>query len=130
MINIIDLVCTLYRYVLTGGAICMELLTPQGWSSAYGIEALIMQISATLAKGKARIDFNTTAKVYLANSNFYYILLELCQTKCFFYCMWILLIIRYDYSGHGVNRGRQKTIASATRKCFSLKMLSIKQIFH
>jgi len=52
------------RYVLTGGAICMELLTPQGWSSAYGIESLIMQISATLAKGKARIDFNTTAKVF------------------------------------------------------------------
>lgn len=50
-------------YVLTGGAICMELLTPQGWSSAYSIEALIMQISATLVKGKARIDFNNTQKV-------------------------------------------------------------------
>lgn len=42
-------------YVLTGGAICMELLTKQGWSSAYTIEALIMQIAATLVKGKARI---------------------------------------------------------------------------
>jgi len=44
-------------YVLVGGAICMELLTKQGWSSAYTIEAVIMQIAATLVKGKARIQF-------------------------------------------------------------------------
>ena len=36
----------------------MELLTPQGWSSAYTIEAVIMQLSATLVKGKARIKFD------------------------------------------------------------------------
>lgn len=47
-------------YVLLGGAICMELLTKQGWSSAYTVEALIMQISATLVKGKARIQFGAT----------------------------------------------------------------------
>lgn len=35
----------------------MELLTKQGWSSAYTVEAVIMQISATLVKGKARIQF-------------------------------------------------------------------------
>ena len=52
-----------FSYVLSGGAICMELLTPEGWSSAYSIEALIMQISATLVKGKARIDFIGTSKV-------------------------------------------------------------------
>jgi len=44
-------------YVLGGGAICMELLTKQGWSSAYTVEAIILQISATLVKGKARIQF-------------------------------------------------------------------------
>lgn len=44
-------------YVLNGGAICMELLTKQGWSSAYCIESVISQIAATLVKGKARIDF-------------------------------------------------------------------------
>ncbi|VFV35942.1 ubiquitin-conjugating enzyme e2 [Lynx pardinus] len=44
-------------YVLGGGAICMELLTKQGWSSAYSIESVIMQISATLVKGKARVQF-------------------------------------------------------------------------
>ena len=38
----------------------MELLTKQGWSSAYTVEALIMQISATLVKGKARIQFPGT----------------------------------------------------------------------
>ena len=42
-------------YVLGGGAICMELLTKQGWSSAYSLESLIMQLSATLVKGKARL---------------------------------------------------------------------------
>jgi ubiquitin-conjugating enzyme E2 Q len=47
-------------YVLGGGAICMELLTKQGWSSAYTVEAVIMQIAATLVKGKARIQFGAT----------------------------------------------------------------------
>lgn len=32
-------------------------LCPQGWSSAYSIESVIMQISATLVKGKARVQF-------------------------------------------------------------------------
>lgn len=40
----------------------MELLTKQGWSSAYTVEAVIMQIAATLVKGKARIQFGA-AKV-------------------------------------------------------------------
>lgn len=47
-------------YVLIGGAICMELLTQQGWSSAYTVEAVIIQIAATLVKGKARIQFGST----------------------------------------------------------------------
>ena len=33
------------------------LSVPQGWSSAYSIESVIMQISATLVKGKARVQF-------------------------------------------------------------------------
>ncbi|OQV24334.1 Ubiquitin-conjugating enzyme E2 Q2 [Hypsibius exemplaris] len=44
-------------YVLTGGAICMELLTKGGWSSAYTVEAVVLQIAATLVKGRARINF-------------------------------------------------------------------------
>ncbi|XP_048381609.1 ubiquitin-conjugating enzyme E2 Q1 isoform X2 [Stegostoma tigrinum] len=51
-------------YVLGGGAICMELLTKQGWSSAYSIESVIMQISATLVKGKARIQFGANKSQY------------------------------------------------------------------
>lgn len=34
-----------------------RLLVSQGWSSAYSIESVIMQISATLVKGKARVQF-------------------------------------------------------------------------
>lgn len=41
----------------------MELLTKQGWSSAYTVEAVIMQIAATLVKGKARILFGSQTKV-------------------------------------------------------------------
>ncbi|ODM87076.1 Ubiquitin-conjugating enzyme E2 Q1 [Orchesella cincta] len=44
-------------YVMSGGSICMELLTKNGWSSAYAVESVIMQIAATLVKGKARIYF-------------------------------------------------------------------------
>lgn len=51
-------------YVLHGGAICMELLTRQGWSSAYGMESVILQISATLVKGKARIQFSASKNQY------------------------------------------------------------------
>jgi len=51
-------------YVLDGGALCMELMTPQGWSSAYTIEAVIMQLSATLVKGKARIKFDAAKGTY------------------------------------------------------------------
>uniref|UniRef100_G3NSS4 E2 ubiquitin-conjugating enzyme n=1 Tax=Gasterosteus aculeatus aculeatus TaxID=481459 RepID=G3NSS4_GASAC len=49
-------------YVLGGGALCMELLTKQGWSSAYSIESVIMQINATLVKGKARVQFGANKR--------------------------------------------------------------------
>jgi len=55
-------------YVLGGGAICMELLTRQGWSSAYSLESVIMQLSATLVKGKARIQLHKAASSKLAAS--------------------------------------------------------------
>jgi ubiquitin-conjugating enzyme E2 Q len=40
---------------MEGGAICMELLTPRGWASAYTIEAVLMQFSASLVKGQGRV---------------------------------------------------------------------------
>ncbi|XP_043938113.1 ubiquitin-conjugating enzyme E2Q-like protein CG4502 [Protopterus annectens] len=42
-------------YVLDGGAICMELLTPRGWSSAYTVEAVMRQFAASLVKGQVRV---------------------------------------------------------------------------
>lgn len=42
-------------FVMEGGAICMELLTPRGWASAYTIEAILMQFAASLVKGQGRI---------------------------------------------------------------------------
>ncbi|KAJ6664138.1 hypothetical protein lerEdw1_008353 [Lerista edwardsae] len=53
-----------HRYVLGGGALCMELLTKQGWSSAYSTESVIMQINATLVKGKARVQFGANKNQY------------------------------------------------------------------
>lgn len=58
-------------YVLVGGAICMELLTKQGWSSAYTIEAVIMQIAATFVKGKARIHFSSNRHTTSASVSFF-----------------------------------------------------------
>uniref|UniRef100_A0A2K5X7H5 Ubiquitin conjugating enzyme E2 Q2 n=1 Tax=Macaca fascicularis TaxID=9541 RepID=A0A2K5X7H5_MACFA len=73
-------------YVLGGGALCMELLTKQGWSSAYSIESVIMQINATLVKGKARVQFGANKNVrilphtvlYMADSETF-ISLEECR---------------------------------------------------
>ncbi|XP_034945313.1 ubiquitin-conjugating enzyme E2Q-like protein CG4502 [Chelonus insularis] len=42
-------------FVMEGGAICMELLTPGGWASAYTIEAVITQFAASVVKGQGRI---------------------------------------------------------------------------
>ncbi|NXX67576.1 UB2Q2 enzyme, partial [Spizella passerina] len=36
----------------------------QGWSSAYSIESVIMQINATLVKGKARVQFGANKNQY------------------------------------------------------------------
>jgi len=41
-------------FVMEGGAICMELLTPRGWASAYTVEAVIMQFAASIVKGQVR----------------------------------------------------------------------------
>ncbi|XP_055639210.1 ubiquitin-conjugating enzyme E2Q-like protein 1 isoform X2 [Toxorhynchites rutilus septentrionalis] len=42
-------------FVMEGGAICMELLTPRGWASAYTVEAVLMQFAASLVKGQGRV---------------------------------------------------------------------------
>lgn len=42
-------------FVMEGGAICMELLTPRGWASAYTVEAVVMQFAASIVKGQVNI---------------------------------------------------------------------------
>lgn len=51
-------------YVMDGGAICMELLTPGGWSSAYTIEAVVMQLGATLVAGHARLSKGKRYRIF------------------------------------------------------------------
>lgn len=46
-------------FVMEGGAICMELLTPRGWASAYTIEAVITQFAASIVKGQGKISRRT-----------------------------------------------------------------------
>lgn len=46
-------------FVMEGGAICMELLTPRGWASAYTVEAVLMQFAASVVKGQGRIQRKT-----------------------------------------------------------------------
>lgn len=51
-------------FVTRAGAICLELLTKQGWSSAYSIDSVVLQISASLASAKARILFDKKVDLF------------------------------------------------------------------
>ena len=42
-------------FVLHGGAICLEILTPQGWVQSCKVDALILQVVVAIAKAGARI---------------------------------------------------------------------------
>lgn len=57
------------------------LCLPQGWSSAYTIEAVIMQIAATLVKGKARINFQENKKVCTSISIYCVLIIMWVQTR-------------------------------------------------
>uniref|UniRef100_A0A672MWY0 E2 ubiquitin-conjugating enzyme n=1 Tax=Sinocyclocheilus grahami TaxID=75366 RepID=A0A672MWY0_SINGR len=52
--------------VLSGGLVLVSVVCvcSQGWSSAYSIESVIMQINATLVKGKARVQFGANKNQY------------------------------------------------------------------
>jgi ubiquitin-conjugating enzyme E2 Q len=50
-------------HVLEGGAMCMELLLKQGWSAVYTAESVILQVAATLVRGKGRVHFDKTTAV-------------------------------------------------------------------
>lgn len=51
-------------HVLDGGAMCMELLMNQGWSSVYTAETVILQVAATLVRGKGRVNFSASSDDY------------------------------------------------------------------
>lgn len=50
---------------MTISTLILSFVCQQGWSSAYSIESVIMQINATLVKGKARVQFGAN-KVHKA----------------------------------------------------------------
>ena len=56
-------------YVMEGGAICMELLTTDGWSGAYTAESIVRQFSASLIQGKARLGKLGKGKVPYSQAN-------------------------------------------------------------
>ena len=43
-------------HITSEGAICMELLTPSGWTPIQSIESLLVQIKALIIEGDARLD--------------------------------------------------------------------------
>ncbi|KAJ5072268.1 ubiquitin-conjugating enzyme family protein [Anaeramoeba ignava] len=45
-------------HVTIGGAICTQLLTKSGWTPAYSMESVIIQLRAGMDEGKARLDLN------------------------------------------------------------------------
>ena len=49
-------------FITKAGAVCLELLTPQGWVGGYTIESIIVQLAVTLVQGEARINFSALPK--------------------------------------------------------------------
>ena len=43
-------------HITSGGSICVELLTASGWSSAYTMESVLVQLNALMDAGGARLD--------------------------------------------------------------------------
>lgn len=64
---------------MEAGALCMELLTNQGWSSAYSIENVLMQISSTFITGNARVDFEKTKVCLFFLIRSFYVQLKLAE---------------------------------------------------
>ncbi|XP_050086355.1 ubiquitin-conjugating enzyme E2Q-like protein 1 [Anopheles aquasalis] len=56
--------CIEKGFVMAGGAICMELLTPRGWSSVYTIEAILMQFASSVVQGQGRVSQNPKSSKY------------------------------------------------------------------
>jgi len=46
--------------ITSGGAICMDLLTPQNWIASYRMEPVIVQLKTIITSGNAELDINYT----------------------------------------------------------------------
>ena len=55
-------------HVTIGGSICMEVLTKSGWSPAYSIESLIVQIKAEMIDGGARLNLADKSEYTMAEA--------------------------------------------------------------
>ena len=51
-------------HVTLGGSICIELLTSSGWSPAYTIESLLVQLRSLFVTGEARLDPSNPNRPY------------------------------------------------------------------
>jgi ubiquitin-conjugating enzyme E2 Q len=51
-------------HIEKGGALCMEIVMSRGWSPAYSIESLFLQIASTIVQGKGRVNFQATSENY------------------------------------------------------------------
>lgn len=51
-------------HVTVGGSLCMESLTPSGWSSARSIEGLFVEILSIILQGEARLDKTRLGHTY------------------------------------------------------------------
>ena len=51
------------NFVFPNGALCMELLTADGWSPANSVESVIHQIRAMLMQGAAAVDSSATQRL-------------------------------------------------------------------
>eukprot|EP00117_Sycon_ciliatum_P039758 scpid76900/ scgid29331/ Ubiquitin-conjugating enzyme E2Q-like protein CG4502 len=61
--------CIIGGYVMEGGAICMELLTAEGWSAAYTAESIVRQFAASLVAGKARLCQQSKSRLAYTQAN-------------------------------------------------------------
>ena len=69
-------------FVMEGGAICMELLTPRGWASAYNIEAVITQFTASIVKGQVINLCHVTYVLYITSAYHLIIVYSSIGTSC------------------------------------------------
>lgn len=51
-------------HITSGGSVCMELLTDNGWAPSYSIENLLVQIRSLIVEGNGRLDLSKKGEHY------------------------------------------------------------------